>query len=366
VIRIVHVVLQLEAGGMERLLVDVARHADRKRFALEFVAIERGGRIAAEIESLGWPVTVLGVRSGVRPLLVGRLMELFRSMRADVVHTHNTKPLLYAAPAARLGGIRGVVHSRHGQRHGATPRQNLLFRGVSRCADRVVCVSHEVAACCQREGVRPEALRVIWNGIDLERFKAARRMPNGPAVYVGRLTPEKDVATLLRAAARVVEEISEFRLVIAGAGACEVELKALARELNLRGSVEFLGDVCDVPRLLSGASMLVLASRTEGLPLSVLEAMASGLPVVATRVGGTPEAVLDGETGILVESGDDTTLAAAILRVWRDAALGERLGLAGRRRAAECFGVRDMVARYEALYEDVLRGAGVAEEARAA
>ena len=175
-------------------------------------------------------------------------------------------------------------------------------------------------------------------------------------MFVGRLSPEKDVATLLRAAALVVKEHPAFRLQVAGSGACRAELETLAASLGLVDHVQFCGTVSDIPCLLSGASMFVLPSLTEGLPLTVLEAMACGLPVVATRTGGTMEAVEDLASGLLVGVREPEELARAMGRVWANAELGRDMGIAGRRRVEELFDVRAMVSRYEALYEEVLGG----------
>jgi glycosyltransferase involved in cell wall biosynthesis len=176
-------------------------------------------------------------------------------------------------------------------------------------------------------------------------------------VYVGRLSYEKDVATLLRAAAIAVSQRPSFRLQIAGTGSCEPELVGLSVSLGLKGCVEFLGEVRDVPGLLSGASLFVLPSLTEGMPLTVLEAMACGLPVVATRVGGTPEAVTDSVCGLLVDPADPAQLARAMLEIHENPEKGAKMGACGRRRIEEHFDIRVMVSRYESLYEEVLRGA---------
>lgn len=351
---VVHVALQLQTGGMERLLLGFAGHADRRRFALHFVCLGERGPVAAELESLGWPVTAMNAGPGVRPGLALQLSKLFRELDADVVHTHNTKPLLYAGPAARLAGVPAVIHTRHGQRHGASKRQDAMFRLAARCADRVVCVSADAERRCEGDGVRAGSVVVIHNGIDGGRFAAARWAAGGPAVYVGRLSPEKDVGTLLRAAALVVKRVPRFRLRIAGTGPCEAELRGLSRSSGLESCVEFLGEVRDVPALLDGASLFVLPSITEGLPLTVLEAMAAGLPVVATAVGGTPEVVVDGETGLLVPAFADERLAEAIVRSLLDAQRAAAMGRAGRRRVADLFEVRTMVSRYESMYHGVL------------
>jgi glycosyltransferase involved in cell wall biosynthesis len=196
---------------------------------------------------------------------------------------------------------------------------------------------------------------VIHNGIDSERFSYNGPTADGPAVYVGRLSPEKDVATLLKAAAIVVAQRPSFRLQIAGTGACSAGLHALARSLQLEGNVDFLGEVRDVRALLHRASMFVLPSLTEGVPLTVLEAMACGLPVVATHVGGTPEAVLAGATGLLVPPGEPAQLADAMLRLHDNPNIARDFGRTGRARVQAHFDVRAMVAGYESLYTDVLK-----------
>ena len=354
VVRVAHVALQLETGGMERLLVEFARCADRRRFDLRFIALGSRGRVAAEIESAGCPVRALDAGPGVRMTLPFRLASLFKRERVDLVHTHNTRPLLYAAPAARLSGAAGLIHTRHGQRRGATPRQTRLFRIVGRSADRIVCVSADSQRLCHREGTGSRSTTVIWNGIDRTRFGLTGPCIGGPALFVGRLAPEKDVATLLRAVARIIEREPAFRLRIAGDGPCRAALAQLADDLHIRPQVEFLGEVADIPGLLSRSSLFVMPSLSEGLPLTVLEAMSRGLPVVATSVGGIPEAAAEG--GILIKPGEPASLAAAMLRVWCDGELSRRMGLAGHRRVEQHFDARTMVARYESLYEDVLNG----------
>jgi glycosyltransferase involved in cell wall biosynthesis len=346
---------------MERLLTEFARHADRFRFALRFFTLGSRGPIADELESSGWPVTALGMRPGVTPSMVYRLARLFLHEAIDVVHTHNTKPLLYAAPAARLAGVSAVIHTRHGQRHGATPLQDRMFKLATRCADRLICVSHDSAALCSAGGIDTARIRTIWNGIDLDRFPFTGPAHAGPAVFVGRLSREKDVATLLKAAAIVATRHPSFRLMIAGSGPCAAELHELMETLSIGKVVRFLGAISDVPALLRSASVFVLPSLTEGLPVTVLEAMASGLPVVATRVGGTPEAVEDGRTGLLVPPGDPARLADAILSVLSDPAAAHDMGTQGRRRAAELFDARRMVSCYEQEYAAILCGqAGLA------
>ena len=363
-IRIAHVAPQLETGGLERLLAGFARHADRRRFALRFVALGTRGCVAEDIESHGWSVTALGAGPGVRPSVVRDLARMFRQERIGIVHTHNSRALIYAGPAAKLAGA-CVVHTRHGQRHGASRRQDVLFRLAGFCADRLVCVSEDGQRLCRREGFDGGSLCTIWNGIERDRFSFVGPAADGPALFVGRLSPEKDVATLLKAVAIVIRERPSFRLRIAGAGPCHSKLVAMSESLQVHEHVDFMGEVRDVSGLLRTSSMLVLPSLTEGLPLTVLEAMACGLPVVATRVGGTPEAVEHGTSGLLVPPREPARLADAMLQVSADPEKSRQMGLAGHRRVAAHFDVGTMVSRYESLYRSVHSGGGAAERVAA-
>ena len=348
--RVAHIVLQLDTGGMERLLVEFARHADRSRFDLRFVSLTTRGRVADEIEALGWPVECLKIRSGLRPGLVWRLSTLFKAWGTDVVHAHNTKPLLYAAPAARLAHVPRMIYTRHGQRHGASRKETWLYRLAAKFVDGVACVSRDGAERSIREGINPDKVVTVWNGIDTSRFSYTGPRAKGPVVMVGRLSPEKDVETLLKAAAIAVANEPDIRFEIAGDGQCMADLKESARTLGVDHVVTFLGNVRDVAGLLQRASLSTLSSVTEGISLTLLEAMSRGLPVVATRVGGNPEVVAEGETGLLVPSRDPALLAEAILAVWRNPEMGAEMGLAGRRRVEAHFDVRQMVAKYEQLY----------------
>jgi sugar transferase (PEP-CTERM/EpsH1 system associated) len=349
-IRVVHVTFGLDVGGLEKLLVEFARAADRDAFALHFVSLGHRGAVADEIEAAGWPVTALGVPTGLRPGLALRLARLLRRLRADVVHTHDDRPHLYGTLAARLAGVRRVIHTRHGQGIHQSRRQAALVNLAAGRVHRFVCVSHDSARLAVRQGVPARKVTVVWNGIDLGRFAPAGPRPGGPAVIVARLSPEKDHATLLRAAARVVRTDPSFRLEVAGDGPCREDLHRLAGELGLAGCVRFLGAVRDVPALLARAGLFVLSSVSEGVSLTLLEAMAAGLPVVATRVGGNPEVVADGTTGLLVPATDADALAGALRVLWRDPETARSLGAAGRLRAEHHFDVRAMVAAYERLY----------------
>lgn len=350
-IRVVHLTQGLDMGGQEKLLVEFARHADRDRFDLRFVSLSGMGELARDIEALGWPVVALDQAAGLRPLLVLRLAQMFRRWRTDVVHTHNNRPLVYSALAVRAAGVKRFVHTRHGQSFGATPRQVRLVGLAARWVDAFVCVSQDSARLSVTQKVPARLVRCIWNGIDTARFPFLPARREGPAVLVARLSPEKDIATLLRAVSLACRQDRSFRLDIAGEGPCRPELEHLAHELGLGEPVRFLGQVRDVAGLLAGARLFVLSSLSEGISLTLLEAMARGLPLVVTAVGGNPEVVEDGATGLLVPARDPEKMAEALLRLQGDFSLRQQMGAAGRHRVERHFDIRRMVARYEGLYQ---------------
>ena len=349
-LNVAHVTLGLDMGGAEKLLGEFARHTDRRRFAPRDVSLSPRGVLAAEIDATGCPVTCLDAAAGFRPRLFGQLARLFRDWRIDVVHTHDERPHIYGTVAALLAGVPRVIHTRHGQRLNLTGRQRRLVNFLSRFTDRFVCVSRDSARLALEQGVSKRKVCTIWNGIDTERFTDFGTRGDGPAVIVARLVPEKDMETLLRAVDLARREDASFRLEIAGDGVVKPQLQTLAAELDLGGCVAFLGQTSDVAGVLARAQLFVLSSISEGVSLTLLEAMATGLAVVATKVGGNPEVVVDGETGLLVPPRDPRALAAALLRLRRDPAEQARLGQAGRRRVEQHFDVRRMTANYEELY----------------
>ncbi len=362
---VVHVAGQLKTGGLERLLVEFARHTDPSRFKLHFISLGDRGTVADEIERAGWAVTTINQPKGICPTIVWRLAKLFRRCGADVVHAHNLRPLIYCAPAAMLAGAK-LLHTRHGQQYGAGRRAAGQLRLASVLAEYVVCVSREGAELSRAQGVAEYKLRTLHNGIDVSRFNYTGPRAEGPAVMIGRLSPEKGVENLIRAMAIIAGLEPGFRLEIAGDGRCMGELRELSHSLGLGTYVRFLGEVRDVAEVLQRASMFVLPSKTEGISLTLLEAMSSGLPVIATRVGGTIEVIEEGVSGLMVTAKSPAELAGAMLRVYREPHRAAETGRAAHVRVTEQFDVMRMVKEYEALYLSCAGRSGVDVKARCA
>lgn len=348
-LRVAHVAPGFGIGGLERMLVDFARRVDARRFEQSFFAIGPDGPIGAELAALGRPVTALGKEGGFRPGLMVRLARLLRERGVDVVHTHNAAGLFYGAPAARLAGVKRVIHTRHGVEP-ISGRAMQALRAASLLVDRIVCVSADNADLARREGFPPRKIATLLNGVDLERFPCRGPAPGRRALLVARLSPEKDISTLLRAAALLRDRGRPIELDIVGGGPCRDALAAERDDLGLAGSVALHGPREDVRDTLAEASLFVLPSTTEGVSLTLLEAMASGLPVVATAVGGNVEVVVDGETGLLVPPSRPEALADAIDKVLSDPGRGRLMGQAGRRRVEERFDLGSTIDAYEALY----------------
>jgi glycosyltransferase involved in cell wall biosynthesis len=298
------------------------------------------------------------------PRGLAELVGLMRRFRPDLVHLNSSKAGVLGAVAARVARVPLVVFTVNGWafRNFADARTARVYlagaRLIGRLADRVVCVAEQERRWGIEAGaIRPDQAVVIWNAVDVGAAKRARHEPRTPPVLVsvGRFAYPKDFVTLVRALGLLGK--GSFRTLVVGDGPERAELEA---ELARSGAdVQLLGERGDVPQLLAEADVFCLSSRSEGLPLSILEAMAAGLPVVASAVGGVPEQVADGETGFLVPPGDETALAAALERLAGDAELRGRLGAAGRARAEERFDLPHVREAHLRLYSELLAARGL-------
>jgi glycosyltransferase involved in cell wall biosynthesis len=353
-LRVCHVSLTLKTGGLERILADLYRHHDRNACEPEFVAIHDVGRFADQIRDEG------GIVHRLRPAgrwgQIEQMRRLFHEQGYDVVHTHNSYPHIYGTIAARLARVPVVVNTRHGQRAGHGWKSRLQFRLASRLVDRIVAVSDDAAhLCIDVDRIDRRKVVRVWNGIDLTDFAFSGPILDPVAITVARLSAEKDFPTLIRSVSQVISRIPEFRLKIVGDGPERSSLEQLTSNLGVSRHVEWLGERTDIPELLRDAGFFVSSSLTEGISLTLLEAMAVGLPIIATAVGGNPEVILPQKTGLLVPAGDDHALAEAIVAMCHDRSSWLAMGKAARERVARHFDVRRMAKDYEQLYRQ-LRG----------
>ncbi|WP_299461657.1 glycosyltransferase [uncultured Gimesia sp.] len=354
-LRVCHLSLTLCTGGLERLLVDFARYHNREQFELEFIALGETGQPAEEIRKLGCNVIEFPLTAPGKIARISQLANFFSMRNYDLLHTHNAFPHFYGSLAAYRAKIPAIIHTRHGRRFGKTFSERLQFAIASRIANRVVPVSDDTGERCKKIGRLPDRkITRIWNGIDVDRFIFTGPADAMTAITVSRLSPEKDLMTMLEAVKIVVNTIPHFRLMIVGNGPERERLEQKSAALQLESHLQFLGERNDIPQLLSQAGFYVSSSLTEGISLTLLEAMSVGLPVVTTSVGGNPEIVQEPNTGLLVPSANPAKLAAAIIQMCDQQADWQQMGQQARARVEQHFNIRSMIKEYENLYLDVL------------
>ena len=363
---VAHVLSSFHTGGQERVALDLAaqQHAAGHRvLALSLGSLPEGLN-AAVFRAAGAQTQTISKGRGFDPTLPFRLAAFLSKHRVDVVHTHNPHALIYGAPAASL--VHAVsVHTKHGRNPDA-PRRLWLRRTVSKLVDAYVAVTPTLATLAiENHECEPARVRVIPNGIDAERFRprpeARRRIrseldiPDEAWVVgtVGRLSPEKDQALLLDAMTPLLD--ARRQLVLVGDGP---EREPLSLRIAATWRTEFVsmtGARSDVEQLLAAFDAFALTSRSEGLPLVLLEAMAAGVPVVSTAVGGVPDLVEHGVTGFLVPAGDRVALSERFEWLASRPPLAQEVAEAARRRVLERYTMQRMAQEYEALYERLLR-----------
>jgi len=356
-------------GGGELSLMDLLRGLDRDRWA-PILVVPEDGDVAVLARELELPVHVTPLPTLRRPSLAGArsvtaLAGLARATGAALIHANGSRAMAYAGAAGRLASCPTLWHVRIADSDG------LLDRALCAMATLVVATSRGVA---RRFSWAPAKIRVVPNGIDLARFaprapsatlRAALQLPpSAPiAVSVGRHVPEKGYRHLIDAAALLEQTKPGVHWVLVGDGELRSELEAQARRLDLASRVHFTGSRSDVADLLALADVFALPSESEGFGRVLVEAMAMGRAIVATNVGGIPDIVLDGETGVLVEPADPVALAQAVRGLLDDPARAARLAEAGRQRAESTFSLGAHVDGVERVWDEVL-GRGAPEARR--
>ena len=355
--RVMIVVHGLETGGAEMMVLHLARELDRAGHPVRVVSLHGDETdVAGLMRRAGIDVVALNKAGGPDPRTVLRLRAQMRDFSPTVVHTH--LPVLeYVLPAARLYGRRvGIIHTVHNLARAET--RHRVLRAVNRRAFShgvvPVALNEEVrSSICREYALPPSAVPVVGNGIDLDAFRGPQRRglrgAGARLLCVARLAPAKNHALLLQTVARLRESGRDVSLTLVGDGPLRGRLEELARELGISERVRFAGRRTDTPAFYRDCDLFVLLSDYEGMPMSIIEAMASGLPVVATRAGGVGELVDDGVSGALVEA-DAAAAAEAIAAICDDPALYARLS-AGAVRTSSRYSATAMMEKYVGLYD---------------
>lgn len=359
-VKVLHLIQGLEVGGLEYMVVNLIKGLNRGRFVSSVCCFDTLGALADDLD--GVEVRLLKRKQGVDYSYPLRLAALIRREGAQVLHLHNPTAFFYGALAGAIARVPWIVYTEHARDVRPNIKIRLADRLLACFTDRVVAVAgHVKKNLVEYQWFDPAKVSIIYNGIDSGKFTGGRdggsvRLSLGigqraPVVgIVARLDPIKNHACLLRAFAKVREGFPDAVLLVIGDGPLRGELEGQAEAAGLGGSVRFLGTRSDVESLLQCLDVFVLSSVSEGLPLTVLEAMAAARPVVATRVGGIPEAVEDGLEGLLVPPDDEGALAAAIGKMLSDREGAAEMGRAARRKFEKSFSLEMMIKRYEEVY----------------
>ena len=375
-LHIVHVVYRLDVGGLENGLVNLINNLP-ERFSHSIVCLTEATsfseRIVRDVD-----IHELNKKEGKDFGVYGRLWRLLRRLDPDIVHTRNLGTL-DCVPVAALAGVPCRIHGEHGWDVIDIDGSNVKYRWLRRLCrpwiTRHVTVSRHLADWLGGTLGKDERVVQLYNGVDTARFRVGNGRESFPNELrderlfvvgtVGRLEAVKDPMTLVRAFVRLVEIKPELRrklrLVILGHGSLKHELDTLLTAQRLRDLAWIPGNRDDIPELLRGFDLFVLPSLNEGISNTVLEAMAAGLAVIATDVGGNPELVIDGETGSLIPRSEASTLADVIDAYAADPARVRREGQAGRVRVEKHFSLDAMTTAYAKLYDDTARETGIIE-----
>lgn len=373
---ILHIIYRLAVGGLENGLINLINHMPPERYRHAIVCLKDYDDFCSRLKQKDVSIIALHKREGQDLSIHARLWKVLRKLEPAIVHTRNLTGLEYMVSSA-LAGVPARIHGEHGRDmydlDGLNRKYNLLRKGINPFVHKYIAVSKNLADwLVQTVGIRPDRVIQIYNGVDLQRFhpRNGNRLSLGPKGFipseavvvgtVGRLAAVKNQLTLVRAFLHLLDQEPKarkrLRLVIIGDGPLRMEVQKLLKDGNAHDLAWLPGERSDIPDILRGLDLFVLPSLGEGISNTILEAMASGLPVVATRVGGNPELVEVGNTGLLVPPCNPEAMADAILSYLLDPELLSIHGQAGRKRAEARFRMEAMVNGYLAVYDAVLKG----------
>lgn len=359
-IRVAHIFLTLNIGGMEKVGVDLINNIDTERFENYVLCLKEIGPLGERLESSVQDLSCLNAENGVglRGLLA--VMRYLRRNKIDVVHTNNPSPHFWGSLAARLCGIRAVVHTVHGRGFIRHRKGALIEKVATLMSSVIVCVSADAAEQRKQIGIAADKLRVISNGVDTGVF--CQDVPNAELVAalnqegalvigsVARFSVDKDQKSLIEAFARLRDQVNGVKLLLVGDGETKPDMESLARQLSLGDSVIFTGARSDVLDLLRLMDVYVLATHTEGLSISLLEAMSTERAVVATAVGGNVEVIEHDVNGLLVPESDVDKLAQALSECIASPDKRQEMASSARETVLSRYSMKSMVDQYQSLY----------------
>jgi glycosyltransferase involved in cell wall biosynthesis len=354
-------------GGAERVISMLSASLNRHCAYKSVVCLFRPGWLQQQCEQNGITTCVVKNRAAFDPRLINELLKVVRREKVCLIHAHEFDAIVHGTMAAYLADI-PIVATIHGKNYfWEKRRRRVAYRLISRYA-RMVAVSEDLKRfVAHTTGIKEGRLNVVYNGVEtlsvcgdskeIPKYKEELGLPPNKRIVgvVGSLYPVKGHKYLLEAVPAILQECPEALFLLIGKGRLEAQLKQQAKRLNIEDHVKFLGLRDDIPKLLALMDVFVLPSLSEGLSMSILEAMMAGKAIVATDVGGNAELVVNGESGVLVPSENSETLASSIVSLLKDMVRAKQFGENGRRRATSFFSHDKMVEQYCGLYDSCLK-----------
>jgi len=365
-INVIHLVEELTIGGLEKILTSIVLNLDKKKYNVSVWCLREGGFFANKLAKEGIDFKILHISTSRNPLSIYKLYKLLKSRKFDIIHTHAYSAGTIGRMSAFLAGVPVIISHNHSVYDYYNRRYHFVEWFLSLITDRVVCVS-DIANRFANETQRINARKLITihNGIDseytvLEKRTSGLRKELGIPVdhsvicTIAHLEEHKGVKYLLESASLLLQSRNDVSFLVVGEGRLKEKLKILCADLKIEENVVFAGERGDIPEILSLTDIFVLPSLREGLPLTILEAMACGKPVIATNVGGIPEVVKDGVSGILISPKDPEALHSAINELLGDREKLKKMGHNGKRVYSESFDSKTMIGKIEDLYDSLM------------
>jgi len=359
-LRIGYVIWSLGLGGAEQVVIRLAGDMARRGHRVSIFTLNDPGTFAAAAQAHGVEVISVAKRSRYDISVLWRLRQAFRARQLDVVHTHLWGANVWGRIAARWARVPRLVVTEHNVDTWKRPHHFVIDRCLAPWASSLVAVSHEVRMFYERHGVGRGRWQVVYNGVDASTSPARRRGEAYAAMgiereepvvgWIGRLVPAKAPEVLLDAVERAVKAMPSLKVLVIGDGPLRARIEAEVARRGLQRTVQLTGLRRDVPELLAGMDALVFSSEREGLSMAMLEAMAAGVPVIATRVGGTPELIEDGVSGLLAEPGRPQELADRLVELLTHPERAAAMCTTARTRVEHAFSLTRMVEAHDALY----------------
>jgi len=364
---VMYVIWALEIGGAEKMVVSLASHLNREIYNPIVCCLNYKGRLAYKLEEEGISVIELGKRPRFDLSIIPKFIKVMRNNNSDIVHTHLWTSDFWGRLAAKLAGVPTIISTVHNVDSWKPKMFLVVDRILSYFTDKIIAVSDTVKYFyINNAKISAGKIKTIYNGIEVEKFsievdKNNKRQElgldphNKIIAVIGRLVEQKGHIYFLEYCRKLLDKYSDIQGLIVGDGPLRRKLEERSKILGISNRVIFAGIRNDIAEILKVIDILVVPSLYEGLPTIILEAMAAGIPVVATDVGGNSELLINGETGFIVPSKDSSALADSIEKLLKSDALAKRMGSMGRRRAIVYFSLDKMVRETEELYEGLNR-----------